>query len=499
MSLLVSGAAGLRIGAGSGGGVSKVLADLKTYKAADHAGQVIKVSDVAESPNTFTWAYSVSGTWKSVYLGTVISYDPIAPTALRVASLYNVVSNGSVSTGAETDGYIAMPFIVGNDQSTVSLGDYNFMKRSSAPATVFGSETIGNSYMILQAAIEMNGYSNPVYFSGARSYLVADGLAEIVSDDILASKFGFANGIIPAGTKGWIKFETRLPSTTAKIGITDKYMPIFNDANAGTGQGSVWQSISYNPANTSLSSIDAVGAVRTVTGTAGTVQNKWKNPVLLGRPVNANAPSNFFNGDSETAGYSDDLQPAIQGVGYSGGIQLTLTTAQKIPCLNFGAVGWLTLNSKPDDRVGAWLKYCKTATVMLGTNDFDAAGVNPTTVYNSLVSVVNEMKTRGAQKVAVLKVPPRTTGTYATEAAQTTHTNYLAGAAVDQHNALIDAAGFDLVIDLTSTRGTDTRKWYSGSGAPWTGDGIHGTRLMQRNRMGAEASTKLFSFFGIAA
>lgn len=499
MSLLIRGAAGLLIG--SGGGVSKLLADLKAYKAADHAGQVIKVSDVAEAPNTFTWAYSVNGTWKSVYQQTIISYDPITPTALRVASLYNVVSNGSVSTGAETDGYIAMPFIVGNDQSTVSLGDYNFMKRSSAPATVFGSETIGNSYMILQAAIEMNGYSSPVYFSGARSYLVADGLAEIVSDDILANKFGFANGIIPAGTKGWIKFETRLPSTTAKIGITDKYMPIFNDANAGTGQGSVWQSISYNPANTSLSSIDAVGAVRTVTGTAGTVQNKWKNPILLGRPVNANAPSNFYNGDSETAGYSDDLQPAILGTGYPGGIQLALAAGKKMPSLNFAAVGWMTLNSKPDDRVGAWLKYCKTCTVMLGTNDLTATTTDAQTLFNSLSSVVAEMKSRAGSgsKCAVLKVPPRTTGSLATEDAQAIYSTYVSGGVNDQYSALIDAAGFDLVIDLASTRGTDTRKWYSGSGAPWTGDGIHGTKTMQRNRMGPEALTKLSTFFGIAA
>jgi len=34
---------------------------------------------------------------------------------------------------------------------------------------------------------------------------------------------------------------------------------------------------------------------------------------------------------------------------------------------------------------------------------------------------------------------------------------------------------------------------------PWTGEGIHGIHLMRRNRMSAEASTKLFSFFGIAA
>lgn len=477
----------------------KRVAELQTYTAASHAGQVIKVSDLAEAPNSFTWAYSVNGTWKSVYQQAIISYDPIAPTAMRVASLDNYVANASATPGT-TGGYIALPFETGFDQSTANVADSNWMKRSSAPqTTVFGSEAIGNGYTILQAAIEMNGVSVPVYWSGSRSVAVTDGQAIALSDDILASAFGYANGIIPKGTKGWIKFETRLPSTASKIAITDRYMPIYDAANATAAQARAWQSISFDPAVTTLSSIDAVGAVRTVSGTA-TTQNKWKNPVLMGRPVDANAPCNCYIGDSETAGYSDDLQPAVLGVGYPGGIQLALTAAQRIPGMNFGAVGWKTLNSKPDARTGPWMKYFKTATVMLGTNDFDGAGVTATGVYNDLTAVINEVKAQGIPKVAVLKVPPRTSGTYATEGAQTTHPAYVQGGIVDQHNALIDAAGFDLVVDLSSVKGTvDPRKWYSGSGAPWTGDGIHGTRLMQRNRMGSELATALKSFFGIAA
>lgn len=184
---------------------------------------------------------------------------------------------------------------------------------------------------------------------------------------------------------------------------------------------------------------------------------------------------------------------------YPDGIQLSLPAAKRIPGMNFRAVGWKALNRKPDARTGPWMKYFKTATLMIGTNDFDGAGVTAAGVYNDLMSVVTEVKAQGIPKVAVLKVPPRTTGTYTTDT-QTTHAAYVQGGVVDQHNAMLDAAGLDLVVDMVSVKGTvDIRKRYAGSGSPWTSDGIHGVRLMQRNRMGAELITAFLSFFGIAA
>lgn len=94
-------------GAGGSGAAEKLLADLQAYKAADHPGQVVKVTDRPESPNTYTWAYSSGSTWKSVYTQAVISTDPAAgwdgkPLNNKMAELgHSFIANGQYST----DGY----------------------------------------------------------------------------------------------------------------------------------------------------------------------------------------------------------------------------------------------------------------------------------------------------------------------------------------------------------------------------------------------------------
>lgn len=81
MSLVVG--SGLRVSAGSGAGTTKTLADLQTFLAAENPGQVVKVTDRVDAPNTFTWAYSTGKTWKSVYTQEVVSTDPINSAETR--------------------------------------------------------------------------------------------------------------------------------------------------------------------------------------------------------------------------------------------------------------------------------------------------------------------------------------------------------------------------------------------------------------------------------
>lgn len=59
---------------GGGGYISKALSELTSYRAADHPGQVVIVSDGSEKP--ITWAYSKNNTWISVYSAAVLSTDP---------------------------------------------------------------------------------------------------------------------------------------------------------------------------------------------------------------------------------------------------------------------------------------------------------------------------------------------------------------------------------------------------------------------------------------
>lgn len=101
---------GLRIGvAVSSGAVEKTTAELQTYTASGHAGQVIKVTDRAETPNAFTWAYSTGTTWKSVYTQTTISTDPAPawnglPSGNIMTELgHSFIANGQ--QGATSDGY----------------------------------------------------------------------------------------------------------------------------------------------------------------------------------------------------------------------------------------------------------------------------------------------------------------------------------------------------------------------------------------------------------
>lgn len=105
------------------GYTQKTLAELQTYTAAAHLGQVIQVTDRAEAPNTFTWAYSVGTTWKSVYTQTVVSSDPSTLHPLKAVTQWNSVLKDIDSTPAVADilatRYVCLCASVGRSWSSI--------------------------------------------------------------------------------------------------------------------------------------------------------------------------------------------------------------------------------------------------------------------------------------------------------------------------------------------------------------------------------------------
>jgi len=65
------------------GPLSKTIAELASYTATEHPCEVVLVADGTETPRT--WAYSQNDQWLSVYLGTVISTDPVGPVFTQEA------------------------------------------------------------------------------------------------------------------------------------------------------------------------------------------------------------------------------------------------------------------------------------------------------------------------------------------------------------------------------------------------------------------------------
>jgi lysophospholipase L1-like esterase len=225
-------------------------------------------------------------------------------------------------------------------------------------------------------------------------------------------------------------------------------------------------------------------------------RNAGWHPIVIGRAASSSSKAISAIGDSITAGVGDTLQ--ANGMGW---FQRAIKKFSANPgSINFGVAASFTDAGSTDSRIlNLITKYTPDGvSVFYGTNDllFPASGVTASTVKAKIDNRVALIKAAGITKVSVSKLIACTTSTnnFADEAGQTaTNAQWILGGPVQQLNALIDAAGYDLLVNNTTIIGVDPSKWKALN----TDEGLHPNALGHDNKATSNA-TAMEAFFNAA-
>lgn len=221
------------------------------------------------------------------------STAPAAGT-YRVASHRNVLHNATL-TVAGTQPYIAFrwPANIGSgDRTKLRVSASNWFLNDAS-----GDNNTGNAYTIESVAIVRLATNEevPIFWSGSRSVVVADGTVKLNSDDVLPSAFASlaAGGVIPDNDqfeiRGKVKCATGAKFPVGRWGIE-------------TG-AQVW---TYDASVITVSAVDATGAF-TATGGAAITPTKGFSLILEG-PFAAGDPITVVGlGDSIVEGVGSAL------------------------------------------------------------------------------------------------------------------------------------------------------------------------------------------------
>ncbi len=399
-----------------------------------------------------------------------------APSQLRVVTTQNRMNIGA-ETRNVTDSWVRCPIVIAADSSEIVLSWANWYNLGSGAGEFAGA----NAVTLLGVALERSANASstvvataPVTFSGGRTVTVPADANDFQSDPLPASAFGLPK--FSSGEWYWIKVRQQVPSASGTIPYSDRAVV------SASGSQSAW----FDPAVTTASSVDTLGAF-TSTGTApGSRANYWC-PVVLGRPL-VDGPSEGGVGDSImtiTADNGANTTP-VHGVGWFQRTRHDAGTAVTglRPGILAGRVGAATTHFVGSNtRWRAWIKYARTWVVGLGTNDIgtSSSGTVPATTLTNLADIYMAIKAVPGTKVGAAKTIPRTssTDTWATVANQTPFPGWGAGDKAAQLNDWIDARFADgtlsFKIDMTSVRDpTEPLKWrVTGAANGTTSDGTH--------------------------
>ncbi|MEQ7920260.1 hypothetical protein ABQX22_13780 [Xanthomonas sp. WHRI 1810A] len=460
MSLVIG--SGLRLGSGSAGGTIKKLADLQTYLAADHPWQVVKVTDRAEAPNAFTWVYSDGAAWKSVYKRDTVSTDPDSLSPILVGSLWNPLFMNVDTDHQDLYGYVTLTAHQMGDEPATHL-IVNFMNAYLKPDSAGPLTNTGNAQPLQKLALHIPGAPKPAYvfWNGSRSYVIADGAADVNADEVPASAFGLDE--IPGAS-----------IVTAKLLILydgPAGVP-YSNRNPAEGQGTAMYR--FKPGDgtngtTAMSDVDVPGAF-TWTGTEPVSRSGGYYPFILARHKSKKATALMAIGTSITSNFNDPANVFAGPAWFQRGIKMFKV---RPGAFNFAIAGSTTQAGKGEPRIQAYYKYCTGAVLEHPTNDF----LNP----SALTAAMGKARVDGrrdelveggipADKIALVLPIAYTSGDYTTEAGQTPHAGWGAGEVVQQYKALAMAdPSYGLKLDRWSLLGEDGLVFKPG----YTVDGLH--------------------------
>ena len=368
--------------------------------------------------------------------------------ALKSVAQYNCIHkiNYTLNSNGSKRGYIArVPYSIGSGSvSKLVVSFSNCYLSSGSTGSMSGT---GNTLPIDSASIEINGVSAPIRFSGARTKTLANGESDTHSDSIFPSAFGLTQ--FAANTQVWVKVKF-LHAASAQ-GYTPE-APRFSYGVTGT------QFVLYDPASTTVSSVDDTGPFIT-SGGSPTTRISGYSPVLLGEFVNPQKVI-IARGDSITVG-DGDRGGSSTGCGWFN--RMTKLFSQAPATYNLASSGTVSSAGTTDARLSDLYQYGTDAVIFYGTNDFNESGMGAqvANVIANIESIMTSMRSAGISKIGVAKLLPRATSSdsWATEVEQTVVSGWGAGDRPDQFNTALESSSADFVISNNITRGANAYKW----------------------------------------
>jgi hypothetical protein len=420
---------GLRIAAGVGSGATKTLVDLQTFLAASNPGQVVKVTDRAESPYSYTWAYSDGVTWKSVYKRDLVSTDPGSISEIKVGSLWNPMFMDVDTNFQELYGYVTSTVhVMGDEPATHLIPNFIncFLNRDRTDGLLTNT---GNSQPVQKLALHIDGAPKAalVYWNGSRAYTIADGAADINADEVPASAFGLDE--IPGGSR-----------VQAKLYILHAGPASVPYSNRNPAEGFNTNMLRFTPGDgtngtTAMSDTDLPGAF-TWTGTEPVQRSGGYYPFILARHKSRKAVALIVEGTSITAAVRDAADVLGGPAWFQRGIKMFTV---KPGAFNFAVSGSHVYAGINDPRWSAYYKYCTGAMIEYPTNDI------PAMTAAQLKTAVDRRRDRMVDngiplnKIAAALPIAYTTGDYTTEAGQSPQPGWGIGEVAQQFKGLMRA------------------------------------------------------------
>ena len=304
---------------------------------------------------------------------------------------------------------------------------------------------LGNDMDIIKAAVEYNGISVPVTFSGSRSVTVPDATVNFMCDTIPASAFSVAE--IPYDATVTVRVLVN-PGYSERIGIS-----------AVDGRAMNTTAYWFDSATTTVSDIDTAGQTPVLTGPDKLVRNEILSIRLLGEFADdANSASLIARGDSITQG-TGDYNGTDGGPGWF--FRMRDCFSVKPAMMNLASHGSIALAGLTDPGIIALYDYVNAGVIAYGANDLGSAGDGDINTLTTRVTTIRQqMIDAGCETVGVMALLPRTSSTdsFLTEANQTYTGLWYAGQNPDLYNQSLATSEFDFVIPMDSMRGVDVWK-----------------------------------------
>lgn len=370
--------------------------------------------------------------------GAVSSVQP-----LRFISSRNVVDSGvNALSGSILNFAYRIPFVIGSGAiKSIVLAFNNFYHDST------GYKLPGNVVNISAVAVEVATSYYPITFSGGRTLAISNGDVNIHSDELNIS--------LARGATGYIRYKGYVSSAG---NITKGAVPSSYGANS--------LAIKYDPAVTTVSTVDATGAF-SVTGTAATNLTNSSCPFLLGRYQNGNPPIVVSIGDSilSNGGAKSFVQ---QGMFSDAGLVNNPISYSEFSASASDSLDWSNVDTTGGIGYQAYFQY---ATIALYEH-----GVNSSTLqaWAGDKSIITAMRSAGLVTIRN-RLLPYTTSTDG----WTTIGNQTPVALADTVNARIAqdyaANEFDYNLDPTSVQYVSDNRYWSVALGTITSDGLYPT------------------------
>ncbi len=329
---------------------------------------------------------------------SVKGFQPAMP--LRTAATQNNVPiNRDSQTGRAVQAF-RQKYVIGADQSELVVCLNN---RYLGTTEEVSSPSLLPDLTFFDMVIQTSGGAyHPVTFGGSRSFTIAGGEFNKLSDAIAPAVFSLSK--FAKGEEYFLR---------GKIQTAAAHIPnCANNVSDATGQQCAW----YDPSVTTPSAADAGGAW-TFTGTAVASRTSGYRPVLLGRPL-LDGPSFIGIGDSIMEQAADGASAGRHGRGFFQRAMRDAADIAVYPGINLAKTGIGVRTGY--NMCNAMMRYARYAVDQACTNDIGQNGTGDTTALKTkCVNAWAEMRASGIEKIIRTTLIPRTTGPWADVAGQT--------------------------------------------------------------------------------